>query len=312
MKLATYTLDATPRLGAVVDQDQTLIDLATADLHLAARDGRSPYPFFSDMIALLAAGQPGSAAAARAIAAAGPECRLPLARARLRSPIPCPRKVLCLAGNYQDHIEEEGSRMAEQDTQTPRVFMKPPSNTVIGPGDAILIPAIGQAIDWEGELAVVIGRRCKAVPAAQALDCVAGYTVVNDVSERKLKVKARTQSRPRDEWFDWLNGKWFDTFCPLGPWLVTRDEIPDPHTLDIRTYVNDELKQHNNTRKMLYRIPEIIAYITAMITLEPGDVICTGTIAGVGNSTGTYLQPGDRVRVEIERIGQLDNTVARE
>jgi 2-keto-4-pentenoate hydratase/2-oxohepta-3-ene-1,7-dioic acid hydratase in catechol pathway len=311
MKLATYLLDNVSRVGAVIENDQTLVDLAGAERALAAREGRAPHPCFGDLVALLTAGAPALAAAARAIAAAGPECRRPVAGVRLQSPIPLPRKVLCLAGNYQDHIEEEGSRMAEQDTQTPRIFMKPPSNTVIGPGDPILIPAIGQAIDWEGELAVVIGRRCKAVPAEQALACVAGYTVVNDVSERKLKIKARTQSRPRDEWFDWLNGKWFDSFCPLGPWLVTADELPDPHTLDIRTYVNGELKQHNNTRKMLYRVPEIIAYITAMITLEPGDVICTGTIAGVGNSTGTYLQPGDQVRVEIERIGQLCNPVAR-
>lgn len=312
MKLATYSTPTGDRVGAVVDHDQTMIDLAAADLQLAVAQKRSAYPFFGSMLALLEAGPAGLQAAKAAADAATEDHLLPLSRVKLRAPVPRPYKLLCLAGNYQDHIEEEGSRMAEQDTQTPRVFMKPASNTVIGPGDQILIPPIGQGIDWEGELAIVIGRPCKGVKADQAMDYVAGYTAVNDVSERKLFIKPRTEDRPKDQWFDWLNGKWFDTFAPLGPWMVTADEITDPHTLDISTWVNGERKQHNNTGKMLYRVPEIIEYISAMITLEPGDIICTGTIAGVGATTGTFLQPGDEVKVVVERIGSLENTVANE
>jgi 2-keto-4-pentenoate hydratase/2-oxohepta-3-ene-1,7-dioic acid hydratase in catechol pathway len=231
-------------------------------------------------------------------------------RVRLRAPVPRPRKVLCLAGNYREHIEEEGHRMALQDRQTPRVFMKPPSTTVIGPGARIRIPPIGRAIDWEGELAVVMGRRARAVRAADTLRYVAGYTVMNDVSERKLLIRERTRSRPRDEWFDWLNGKWLDTFAPHGPWLVTRDEIPDPQVLEIRTCVNGEVKQHNRTSAMIFPVADIIEYISAMVTLEPGDLISTGTPAGVGAAAGTFLQPGDRVDITISGIGTLSNPVA--
>ena len=186
----------------------------------------------------------------------------------------------------------------------------PPTSTVIGPGDAIKIPPIARAIDWEGELAVVIGRKAKGVKAKDALRYVAGYTVMNDVSERKLKIKKRSESRPRDEWFDWLNGKWLDTFAPQGPWIVTSDEIRDPQTLDISTFVNGDRKQHNNTGQMLYPVDAIIEYISAIITLEPGDLISTGTISGVGNTTGKYMKPGDKVEIEISRIGVLRNRVA--
>jgi 2-keto-4-pentenoate hydratase/2-oxohepta-3-ene-1,7-dioic acid hydratase in catechol pathway len=233
-----------------------------------------------------------------------------LRRLRLRAPVPNPRKIFCLAGNYQEHIEEGGAKMAAQDRETPRVFMKPPSTTVTSPGDAILIPPVARSVDWEGELAVVMGRRAKGVKAADALRYVAGYTVMNDVSERRLLIKPRSETRPRDEWFDWLNGKWLDTFAPHGPWLVTSDEIPDPQVLEISTFVNGERKQHNNTGQMLYPVARIIEYISAIITLEPGDLISTGTIAGVGSTTGTFLQPGDRVEIEISGIGVLRNKVA--
>ncbi len=312
MKLATFAIDNNLGLGAVVDNDQVLIDLAAADRHLAIQEGRTETGVFSDMLTFLNAGSEAMATARRVIATAPQDARIDLADVRLLAPVPLPRKLLCLAGNYQDHIEEEGSKMSEADQQTPRVFMKPPSNTVVGPHDPILIPPIAQGIDWEGELAVIIGRRCKAVKPEDAMQMVAGYTCVNDVSERKLKIKERTESRPKDEWFDWLNGKWFDSFAPLGPWMVTTDEITNPHSLDISTWVNGERKQHNNTGMMLYRIPETIAYISAMLTLEPGDIICTGTISGVGATTGSFLKPGDTVKVVIEGIGELVNPVAAE
>ena len=314
MKLATYTAAGAQRLGAVVGDDRIVVDLAAADRALARKEKRKAHPFFTDMLTLLAAGSRGISAAKKAAKAATgkkPNGKTihALSKVRLRAPVPNPRKVFCLAGNYQDHIEEGGGKMALQDKETPRVFMKPPTTTVVGPGDKILIPPIARSIDWEGELAVVIGRNAKGIKAKDALKYVAGYTVMNDVSERDLKIKKRTDSRPRDEWFDWLNGKWLDTFGPQGPWIVTRDEIPDPQKLDISTFINGERKQHNNTGQMLYPVNKIIEYISAIITLEPGDLISTGTISGVGHTTGTFMRPGDKVQVEISSIGVLKNSV---
>jgi 2-keto-4-pentenoate hydratase/2-oxohepta-3-ene-1,7-dioic acid hydratase in catechol pathway len=135
---------------------------------------------------------------------------------------------------------------------------------------------------------------------------------MNDVSERKLKIWERSSDRPKDAWFDWLNGKWCDTFAPMGPWLVTSDEISDPHGLTISTYVNGELKQNCSTADMIFKIPELIAYISSIVTLEPGDVISTGTIAGVGASSGEFLKPGDNVKINITSIGTLHSTVRSE
>jgi 2,4-didehydro-3-deoxy-L-rhamnonate hydrolase len=315
MKLVTYTANGAQSVGAVVGDDDTVVELAAADRALARSEKRKTHDFFSSMLTLLAAGPKGiSAAKKAAAAAAGKKINgktiHALNKVRLRAPVPNPSKVLCLAGNYQDHIEEGGGKMALQDKETPRIFMKPPTTTVIGPGDKILIPPVARSIDWEGELAVVIGRKAKGVKAKDALKYVAGYTVMNDVSERDLKIKKRTDSRPRDEWFDWLNGKWLDTFGPQGPWIVTRDEIPNPQKLDISTYINGERKQHNNTGQMLYPVNKIIEYISAFITLEPGDLISTGTISGVGATTGTFMKPGDKVQIEISSIGVLKNSVA--
>lgn len=320
MKLVSYMRHKESFIGAVVAGDRIVVDLAAADRALARREKRKSHPFFSDMISLLEAGHRGVSATRKAVAAAveklgvqsRPDGKLShmLSQVRLRAPVPCPPKIFCLAGNYQDHIEEGGKKMEAQDRETPRVFMKPPTTTVIAPEDSILIPPIARAIDWEGELAVVMGRRAKGVKAADALKYVAGYTVMNDVSERRLLIKKRSESRPRDEWFDWLNGKWLDTFAPHGPWIVTADEVPDPQVLDISTYVNGQRRQHNNTGQMLYPVADIIEYISAIITLEPGDLISTGTIAGVGSTTGEFLKPGDRVEIEISRIGVLRNKVA--
>jgi|TARA_B100000676_G_scaffold299998_1_gene345078 2,4-diketo-3-deoxy-L-fuconate hydrolase len=311
MKLVTYNAGGEQRVGAVVgDDNNQVVDLAAADRALARREKRKTHAFFSDMLTLLEAGSKGISAAKKAAAAASGASVKPLSKVRLKAPVPNPRKVLCLAGNYQDHIEEGGGKMEKQDKETPRVFMKPPSTTVIGQNDKILIPPVARSIDWEGELAVVIGRKAKGVKPKDALKYVAGYTIMNDVSERDLKIKKRTDSRPRDEWFDWLNGKWLDTFGPQGPWIVTRDEIPDPQKLDISTFINGERKQHNNTGQMLYPVNKIIEYISAIVTLEPGDLISTGTISGVGSTTGTFMKPGDKVQIEISSIGVLKNTVA--
>ena len=320
MRLTTFAIKGEERLGAMAGKDKIVLDLAALERSAARRQKRSVNAFYSDMLTFLEAGAKGMSAARKLVKEAsvklgdepkadGKSIHL-LSRVKLRAPMPNPHKLFCLAGNYQDHIEEGGGRMAAQDRETPRVFMKPPTTTVIGPDDDILIPPIARAIDWEGELAVVIGRKGKAIKSADALKHVAGYTIMNDVSERQLVIKERSSSRPRDEWFDWLNGKWLDTAAPQGPWLVTTDEIKNPQDLDISTFVNGARKQHNNTGQMLYYIADIIEYISAIITLEPGDIISTGTISGVGATTGTFLKAGDRVEIEISKIGVLKNNVA--
>ena len=321
MRLATYEKDKVEAVGAVIDIDgsDAMVDLAAAEKALARAERRDARPIFGDMLALLGAGNGGRAAAKRAVKAAVERAKgridgrtiLPLKAVKLRAPVPRPHKVLCVAGNYQDHIEEGGGKMQVQDKETPRIFMKPPSSTVVGPGDRILVPPVARSVDWEGELAVVIGRRAKGVKKKEALGYVAGYTVMNDVSERKLKIKKRTENRPQDSWFDWLNGKWLDTSAPQGPWIVTSDEIKDPQTLDISTFVNGDRKQHNNTQQMLCPVAAVIEYISTIVTLEPGDLISTGTISGVGATTGSFLKAGDTVRIEISGIGALTNKVAK-
>ena len=316
MKLASCSVGTKHFVGAVVN-DGTVVDLAAADKRLARKEKRPAHPSLGNMLDLLSAGPKGTSDARKVLDAVlakaedNPDGKTShrLSRVRLRAPV-APRKLLCLSGNYQDHIEEGGTKMAIQDKETPRFFIKPATTTVIGPGDRILIPPVARAIDWEGELAVVIGRTAKRVSASSALRYVAGYTIMNDVSERELKIKDRSSDRDEDIWFDWLNGKWLDTFAPLGPWIVTRDEIRDPQALTISTYVNGNRKQHNSTAQMLVPVADLIEYISAIVTLEPGDIISTGTVSGVGYTTGEYLQPGDRVEVEISQIGALRNRVA--
>ncbi len=320
MKLTTFTIKGEQRLGTMAGNNKIVVDLAAAEKLAARREKRSANAFYTDMLTFLKAGAKAMAAARKLTKTVdkglGEEPKADsksthyLTKVRLRAPVPNPAKLFCLAGNYQDHIEEGGGRITSQDRETPRVFMKPPTTTVIGQDDNILIPPIARAIDWEGELAVVIGRKGKAIAAKDALKHIAGYTIMNDVSERQLQIKERSSNRPKDEWFDWLNGKWLDTAAPQGPWIVTTDEIKNPQDLDISTFVNGSRKQHNNTGQMLYYVADIVEYISAIITLEPGDIISTGTISGVGATTGTFLKAGDRVEIEISKIGVLKNNVA--
>ncbi len=320
MKLTTFVCKGEQLLGAMVGKNKIVADLAAAEKLAAKREKRAANVFYGDMLSFLNAGNKAMAAARKLVSAVddglGDEPKADgkvthlLTKVRLKAPVPNPAKLFCLAGNYQDHIEEGGGRISAQDRETPRVFMKPPTTTVIGQEDHILIPPVARAIDWEGELAVVIGRKGKGIASKDALKHVAGYTIMNDVSERQLQIKTRTKSRPKDEWFDWLNGKWLDTSAPIGPWMVTADEIKNPQDLDISTFVNGSRKQHNNTGQMLYYVADIISYISAIITLEAGDIISTGTISGVGATTGTFLKAGDRVEIEISKIGVLKNNVA--
>lgn len=243
----------------------------------------------------------------------------PAEHARLVSPVAHCRKLFALAGNYAEHIAEGASKdaiaaLSKPVGRTPRVFMKPPSTTIIGPDDPILVPRVGRFIDWEVELGVVIGTRCKYVKADEAYGVVAGYTVVNDVSERKLLIWEREETLEWDKFFDWLNGKWMDTFAPMGPCITPHEEIGDPHGLAITLRVNGKTMQQSNTGDMIFSISSLIEFISSVVTLEPGDVIATGTPAGVGIAMDppVKLEPGDVVEGEIEKIGVLRNPVEAE
>lgn len=234
---------------------------------------------------------------------------IPLADVELLVPIAHPSKILLLAGNYAKHVEERGGVAAERDETFPYVFMKPPATTLTNPFAPIVLPSCSpDHVDWECELGVVIGQRCKAVSEADALAYVAGYTIVNDISDRKYRPNPNRKPRERDGFFDWLHGKWHDTFCPLGPCILSADGV-DPQELKITLTLNGELMQDGSTSQMVFPVASIISFISRSMTLEPGDVISTGTPAGVGSAKGKYLRPGDSLSASIERIGTLTNPV---
>jgi 2-keto-4-pentenoate hydratase/2-oxohepta-3-ene-1,7-dioic acid hydratase in catechol pathway len=236
-----------------------------------------------------------------------------LEEVRLLAPIARPPKILLLAGNYAEHVAERGGSAGERNETFPYVFMKPPSTTMTHPGDPIVIPRLSpDHIDWECELGVVIGRLCRHVGEYEALEYVAGYTIVNDISDRKYRPNPKRKPRERDAFFDWLHGKWHDSFCPIGPCVLSADSLDDPQTLALRLKVNGEVKQSASTSNMIFPVAAIVAFLSRSVTLEPGDIISTGTPAGVGSATGTYLKPGDTVTATIDGIGSLENPVVAE
>ncbi len=307
MKLVSFQSSDGAKLGASVDDK--VLDLQ-ATYQAAVTDDALP-ALLSGMIPFLEGGQRAFDAATHAInvAAENPE-KVVWSTDPLLPPIPNPRKLLLLAGNYAAHIEEGGGTALSRLETTPRVFMKPPSTTLTAHEQPIIIPPNGVFTDWEAELGVVIGKRGKFISAADAYDHVAGYTAVNDVSERELKVKDSRVDREGDEWFDWLNGKWFDTFAPVGPCMTTKDDIPDPQNLRISCRVNGETKQDANTGHMIFNCAGLVEFISTLVTLEPGDIISTGTPSGVGHPD-QKLGDGDVVEVEIEKIGVLRNLVVQ-
>jgi len=225
-------------------------------------------------------------------------------------PSPTPTKLMLLAGNYSKHIEESGGKAEERANTFPYVFMKPPLTTLTNPGAPVRIPAISpDHVDWELELGVIIGRQCHAVSAADSLDFVAGYTVVNDISDRKFRPNPNRAQREKDSFFDWLHGKWHDSFCPMGPAVLPADEQPDPQTLKMVLKVNGEIEQDASTGEMVFSVAQVIEFLSGFVTLEPGDIISTGTPAGVGSAKGKFLTAGDLLEAEIERIGVLRNPV---
>jgi 2-keto-4-pentenoate hydratase/2-oxohepta-3-ene-1,7-dioic acid hydratase in catechol pathway len=286
MKLVTFMTENDTRLGVV--RDDRVVDLASAS------NGRLP----SDMLTFLQQGETAMQLAREVGKSA--TASLPLSEVRLLAPVPNPPKVVAMGLNYMDHCREQNIEPPKE----PIIFAKFPS-AVVGPGAAIRWdPALTQQVDYEAELAVVMGRTARRVSAAEALDYVAGYTICNDVSARNLQFGDG----------QWVRGKSLDTFCPLGPWLVTRDEIPDPHDLAIRCIVNDDVLQDSTTAEVIFRVDRLIEFISRAFSLLPGDVIATGTPDGVGvfRSPQIFLKYGDVVTVEIEGLGQLTNPCIEE
>ncbi len=271
MKLVTYsTGDGAPRVGYI--EDGEIHALGGASLLEYIMHGRD------------ADRQPGGEGVA-------------LGEARLHAPISRPGKIIAIGLNYEDHAAETGAEIPEK----PVVFAKYP-NTVIGPGEPIRIPPITEQVDYEAELAVIIGQRTKGVSAAEALEHVFGYTNANDVSSRDLQFSEGGQ---------WTRSKSIDTFCPLGPYLVTRDEVPDPQNLYIRAILNGEVVQDGTTSRMIFPVAELVSFLSQGMMLEPGDVIITGTPPGVGMARDPqlWMKPGDEVSIEIEGLGTLTNPV---
>jgi 2,4-diketo-3-deoxy-L-fuconate hydrolase len=228
------------------------------------------------------------------------EDTVPLAEARIHAPIAAPEKVIGIGLNYEDHAAETGADIPEK----PIVFAKYP-NTVIGPGETITIPPITEQADYEAELAVIIGKTARNVPESEALDYVFGYTNANDVSSRDLQFSEGGQ---------WTRSKSIDTFCPLGPYIATADEVEDPQDLSVRCTLNGEVMQDGTTAKMIFSVAELVSFLSQGMTLVPGDVIVTGTPPGVGSARDpqVWLKDGDEVTIEIEGLGALTNPVATE
>lgn len=287
MKLVTFQQNGATRLGALREQDNKsyITDLNKADPHIP-----------SEIIAFLEAGKDAHDRAAQVLKSSPAADGIPLQDVRLLAPVPRPGKILCIGLNYGDHAAESGIAVPE----FPTVFAKY-ANTVIATGDAIVIPPATKKPDYEAELGVVIGRRAKNVAEADALDYVAGYVPFHDVSARDYQMRTS----------QWTMGKTFDTFGPMGPALVTADEISDPHNLNIQLSIGGETLQSSNTKHLIFNINQLIADMTAVMTLEPGDVIATGTPSGVGQSRNPprFLKPGDVVRIEIQNLGVLENPV---
>jgi 2-keto-4-pentenoate hydratase/2-oxohepta-3-ene-1,7-dioic acid hydratase in catechol pathway len=286
MKLLTYVSESGPRLGVLVPgRDDQFV----------------PIPSLGMMDVI----HQGSAGLDMMRKALGTGTSVPLAGHSLLAPIPeLHRNVFCLGWNYADH-SKEAAHLRGKETKLPErpVFFTKVTTTVNGPFSDVLVDAkVSEQNDWEVELGVVIGRGGKNIPREQALDHVFGYTVINDVSARDVQTAHGKQ---------FFKGKSLDGYCPMGPWLVTKDEIADPHTLTLRCRVNGELKQEGNTRDLIFDIPAIIEWLSLGLTLLPGDIIATGTPSGVGfaRNPPEYLKPGDVVECEVEGIGIIRNHV---
>jgi 2-keto-4-pentenoate hydratase/2-oxohepta-3-ene-1,7-dioic acid hydratase in catechol pathway len=299
VKLVSTIHEGMPRLGAVAGE--SVIDLARA--FDAYREDHEPLLAAppGDVLSLLQEGEPVIEAVKAIFEWAGAEkprdAIMPLAEVRLDAPLRNPSKVICIGLNYADHCREQNI----PEPESPVLFVKFPT-AIIGPGEAIQWPeGVTEQVDYEAELAVVIGQEARNVPAGRAMEVIAGYTIINDVSARDVQFSDK----------QWVRGKSFDTFCPMGPYFVTADEINDPHDLGIKCLLNGDAMQDSSTAEMIFKLPYLIEFITRTATLLPGDVISTGTPDGVGvfRDPQVFLKPGDEVIVEIDGLGALRNPV---
>lgn len=286
MKLATYRRDGRVLHGVVIDEAH-VTELGEGDLAaLVARVGT------------FEGWRPPEDAPAH-----------PLAEVTLLAPLLRPGKLLAIAANYQDHVSEGGGPPLDKSRISPRLFLMPPT-AIAGPGEDIALPSVSTQVDWEAELVVVVGRAGKDIPPEAALGHVAGYAVGNDVSARSMDYGHERDTGDRAVWFfDWLAGKWLDGFAPFGPYLVTADEVPDPQNLEIFLEVNGVVRQDGGTAQMIFSVAEQIAFASRLMTLEPGDVLFTGTPAGVGAASGDYLTSGDTMTARVPGLGTLVNRV---
>jgi 2-keto-4-pentenoate hydratase/2-oxohepta-3-ene-1,7-dioic acid hydratase in catechol pathway len=284
MRLVSFSVAGGPVRPGLIDGGE-VVDLA---------DPAAGLP--TTMRELLALG-PAALEQVRAAPTSG-AVRHALAGVRRHAPVPDPPAILAIGMNYRAHVAEMGREPPEW-----QYWFNKQRTAIAGPGDPIVLPAVSEMVDYEGELAMVIGRRCQNVPASRALQAVAGFTVINDVSARDWQWRSPT----------FTVGKSFDSHAPCGPELVTTDEVGDPGDLAIRTWVNDELRQDSTTGDLIFGCAAMIEYLTTAFPLEPGTVIATGTPAGVGAGfePPRFLADGDTVRIEIERIGVLENPVVQ-
>lgn len=286
MKLVTFTHDGVTHIGKLVSHNgqESVVDLNAAQPSLP-----------TTMLAFLEGGS-----VAQKLAEQVPvESALPLSSVKLHAPIPRPGKIICIGRNYAEHARESGYEVLPH----PIVFAKY-ANTVIGPYDHVILPKVSNRVDYEAELGVAVGRRGRYISESDALEYVAGYFIANDVSARDYQNRTS----------QWTIGKTFDTFAPMGPALVTPDEIADPHNLDIRLTIGNEVLQDYNTRYMIFNIPRLLASLSETMTLEPGDVVLTGTPPGIGDARKPprYLQDGETVEITIEKLGTLSNPIVAE
>ncbi len=294
MRLVSYDVQGSTRLGVVSG------DTVASLTEIAQRFGVDP-SLFSSMSHFLSQGHPAMEAAREVHQRAVKDWSewVPLKNLRLLCPVPSPGKVVAIGLNYKDHAEEARLPIPREP-----LFFSKFTTSINGPFDPVFIPRSDPEIDYEAELAVVIGRTAKHVTADDAYDYVAGYMVLNDVTARKWQFSDK----------QWTRGKSCDTFCPAGPRLTTRDEILDPHRLRIIARVNARIVQDSDTSNMIFSVPKLIEHITESITLEPGDIIATGTPAGVGvfNKPPSFLRPGDVIEVKIDGLGSIRNTMQAE
>lgn len=318
MRLCRFSRNGRAQVGLY--DDQYVIPLvAAAEAYANATHDKQSLPDGDDLLDFLPPDGKAFGAVARIAAWAerndggARAARLSHDAVELLVPVPRPIKLLLLAGNYNEHLKEGGGAATERSETFPYVFSKPPSTTLTASGRPVVIPKVSpDHIDWECELGIVIGKRARHVPENEALRFVAGYTVVNDVSDRQFRPNPGRKARGNDKWFDWEHGKWHDTFCPCGPCILSADAVPDPQKLKMKLTVNGSVKQDASTGQQIFPVAAVVAFISQIVTLEPGDLIATGTPAGTGAASNTFLKPGDRMEAWIEGIGTLISPVVAE